>query len=184
MISLPLISLLLLVPKRRKEGRVRALLPYLQNRSVYGVKLDCLVIDLCSWLDMGILVWLQSPMTIIWFLSQDEKPPDCIQKVRGCTHLFPSQCLYSFSTLIPSIHPSTHPSYTCSTGPLTTEEERSYQQFNPHLLAQSLESHVLQSCWQAGVLRTQHRKTDVGHFSFPNLCCSLTCGLHHTLALG
>lgn len=60
---------------------------------------------------------------------------------------------------MPSIHPSIHPSYTCSTiGPLTQEEVRSYLQFNPHLLGQSLEFHVFQSYWQAGVLRTQCRQ--------------------------
>lgn len=56
---------------KKKEGRKgkRALLPYLQNRSVCGVKLDCLVIDLYSWLDMGVSVGLQSPVTVPWFLT-------------------------------------------------------------------------------------------------------------------
>lgn len=56
---------------KKKEGKKgkRALLPYLQNRSVYGVKLDYLVTDLCGWLDMDVSVWLQSPVTILWLLT-------------------------------------------------------------------------------------------------------------------
>lgn len=156
------------IAAKKKEGRKSktALLPYLQNRSVYSVKLDCLVIDLCSWLAMSVSVWLQSPVTILWLLTPHilmkgwkDISPNSQSGSKTWLHveserLYLASLFSSLSTLVLSTHWLTHP----PAGPLTTEELRSYLQFNPHVLGQSLKYHVLQNYCQTGVLRTQCRE--------------------------